>query len=226
MKRAFQHDMLEGIILLYHQMLYNLYSVRSRRIRAIVRKRIIQGEGGEMFSPTIRKIFRDYHHVEVGAYSYGCFFHQNIPPGTKIGNYCSFARNVCILNGNHPMNFKSLHPFFYNPSFGFVKELKIKRTEITIENDVWIGQNVIVLPSVSRISNGAAIGAGSIVTKNVPAFAVVAGNPAKIIRFRFPETIISEILASKWWELDIYELKKDEDLFKGFVRPLEFNEFS
>lgn len=152
-------------------------------------------------------------------YSYGgCFSLDHVPAGTTFGRYCSVASNVSILNGNHPLNFKSLHPFFYNPAMGCVDKLLIKRTKLTVENDVWIGRNVTILPSVSKIENGAVIGAGSVVTKNVPAFAVFAGNPAKIIRYRFSEDKIREITASAWWDKDIDDLKVD---FANFIVPYE-----
>jgi acetyltransferase-like isoleucine patch superfamily enzyme len=125
---------------------------------------------------------------------------------------------VSILNGNHPLNAKSLHPFFYNPVLGYVDKLLINRTKLMIGNDVWIGKNVTILPSVSKIENGAAIGAGSVVTKNVPAFAIVAGNPAKIIRYRFDEDIIKEITDSAWWNRDVEDLKAD---FESYMVPHE-----
>jgi virginiamycin A acetyltransferase len=77
------------------------------------------------------------------------------------------------------------------------------------------------LPSVISIGHGAVIGAGSIVTKDVPPFAVVGGNPAKLIKFRFDSGIIEEIIASRWWERDIEDLKKDELEFTEFLRHLE-----
>jgi len=152
-------------------------------------------------------------------YSYaGCFSLDDVPPGTTFGHYCSVARNVSILSGNHPLKFKSLHPFFFNPAMGHVDKLLIKRTELTVENDVWIGKNVTILPSVSRIENGAAIGAGSVVTKNVPAFAVVVGNPARIIKYRFGDDKIKKITDSAWWDKDINDVRVD---FASFIVPYE-----
>jgi virginiamycin A acetyltransferase len=119
------------------------------------------------------------------------------------------------------MKFRSLHPFFYNPALGVVDRLLINRSRLVIENDVWIGQNAIILPSVSRIENGAVIGAGSVVSVNVPAFAIVAGNPAKLIRYRFSPQIIREIVESSWWEKDIDELRKDDSGFAAFLKPLD-----
>ena len=200
--------------------LFRLYGISRRSIRNLILNVVYKLEGGDFYSTTLRKIFMAYHGIEVGMYSYGgCFSSQNIQPGTKIGRYCSFASNVYIYHGNHPTAFKSLHPFFYNPELGYVNELKIKRSTITIGNDVWIGQNSIILPSVSEIGYGAVIGAGSIVTKNVPPFAVVAGNPVKIIRYRFSEEIINKIVQSAWWDKSIEEIKQNKSEFEMFTKP-------
>jgi acetyltransferase-like isoleucine patch superfamily enzyme len=206
----------------FNKILYRLYALNNRRLRDIIQSIISNNEGGAVRSKTLRKIFRDYHDIAIGMYSYGgCFDIHNIPAGTVIGRYCSFARNVYILSGNHPLTNKSMHPFFYSPYFGYVDELLITRTKLVIENDIWIGQNAIILPSVSRIENGAVIAAGAVVTKNVPPFAVVAGNPAKIIRYRFSKQIIDQITLSAWWEKDIKEIKENLFKFESFLKPLD-----
>lgn len=208
--------------MLANLLLYKLYALNNRRLRDIIQSRVAQIEGGEMYSQTLRKIFHKYHNIDVGMYSYGgCFSLENIPSGTAIGRYCSFARNVYILQGNHPLSNKSMHPFFYNPYFGYVDELLITRTKLIIENDVWIGQNAIILKSVNKIENGAVIGAGSIVTKDVPSFAVVAGNPAKIIKYRFSKQIIDKLIQTAWWNKDISEIKENRIEFERFLGPLE-----
>ena len=154
-------------------------------------KNIAAIEGGQQYSATIRAIFQEYHDIEIGMYSYGgCFAPGNVPEKTVIGRYCSFAPEFTILNGNHPTKFKSLHPFFYNPVFGYVNELLITRSNLVVENDVWVGHGALILPSVTRIENGAIIGAGCVVTESVPPFAVVVGNPGRIIKYRFDEKTI------------------------------------
>jgi acetyltransferase-like isoleucine patch superfamily enzyme len=113
----------------------------------------------------------------------------------------------------------STHAFFFNPELGYAKpEHDIKRTHLTIGNDVCLYHNAVILPTVSRIGDGAVIGAGAIVTKDVPDFAVVAGNPAKVIRYRFSKEIQLKIKASRWWDKSIEELQKD---FEQFTRPVE-----
>lgn len=78
---------------------------------------------------------------------------------------------------------------------------------MNIGNDVWIGRNVIVLPGVS-IGNGAVVGAGSVVTKNVEKYSIVAGNPARPIRYRFTSEQIEKLEKIKWWDWDIAKIKK------------------
>jgi virginiamycin A acetyltransferase len=123
---------------------------------------------------------------------------------------------VCIFNRNHPSDFMSTHPYFFNTSLGYVHEEIVPAREITIGNDVWIGRNVLILPSVTKIGDGAIIGAGAVVTKDVPDYAVVVGNPAKVIKYRFTEEDQRRIKASGWWNRDIDELQKD---IEEFIRP-------
>ena len=199
--------------------LYKLYAFKKRKLRNIILCLIERLEKGQMLSKTLRRIFLDYHGIEIGMYSYGgCFDPTRIRPKTKIGRYCSFAEGVCRFNGNHTMELRSMHPFFYSPDYGYVQEELVKRSELVIGNDVWVGQNAILLPSVNLIGDGAVIGAGSVVTKDVPDFAVVVGNPAKVIKYRFSKETQLKIKASKWWDKDIEELRKD---FDKFAIPLE-----
>lgn len=156
-------------------------------------------------STLLREIYRKFYDIDIGMYSYGCFNSAFIPKGTKIGRYCSFGPDVKIFNANHPIHFASSHPYLYNVSFGLVKEEKLKRSKLVIEDDVWLGANIVILPQVTKIGTGAVIGAGSIVTKNIPEYAVVAGNPAKIIKYRFNQEKIDILKKSKIYALD----KKD-----------------
>lgn len=205
-----------------NKILYRLYALNSRQLRDIIQSIVSNNEGGAICSKTLRMIFRNYHNIDIGIYSYGgCFDLYNIPSGTVIGRYCSFARNIYILSGNHPMANKSTHPFFYSPHFGYVDKLFITRTKLVIENDVWIGQNALILPAVNKIENGAVIAAGAVVTENVPPFAVVAGNPAKIIRYRFPQQVIDQITQTAWWEKDINEIKENRSEFESFLKPIK-----
>lgn len=88
--------------------------------------------------------------------------------------------------------------------------------KLTIGNDVWIGQYAVILPSCDYIGDGAVIGAGSIVTKNVPDYAIVAGNPAKVIKYRFSDEQIEQLKEIKWWDWDVDFLKQNAAALSEF----------
>jgi acetyltransferase-like isoleucine patch superfamily enzyme len=167
----------------------------------------------EFKSVRLRKYFLEEYDINIGMYSYGCFDQNRIAKGTVIGRYCSFAQTAVIFNGNHGLKFLTTHPFTYNSDLGMVEKETIQRSHCIVSDDIWIGHNAIILPSVTSIGRGAVIGAGSIVTKNVPAYAVVAGNPAKLIKYRFSPEIIEKIENTEWW-------KKDEDELKNLILSL------
>jgi virginiamycin A acetyltransferase len=147
-----------------------------------------------------------HYGVSIGAYSYGeCFVPAAFPAGVWIGRYVSVGPEVRAYLRNHPSDRLSMHPFFYNHTLGFVNRDTISTGQLIIEHDAWIGARVIITPGCSRIGLGAVVGAGAVVTKDVPDFAVVAGNPAKQIRSRFPNELCELIRASRWWEKSIGE---------------------
>ncbi|MCF8262632.1 MAG: CatB-related O-acetyltransferase [Melioribacteraceae bacterium] len=169
-----------------------------------------------MWSTSIRRIYKKYHLINIGYGTYGGIFNRrNVPRNTTIGNYCSVAPNIRIFNANHPKEQFTLHPLFYNPKAGFVKDDRLTRSKLIIGNDVWIGEWVIILPSCTHIGDGSIIGAGSVVTKNVPEYSIVVGNPAKVISRRFDPKAMAFLKLSKWWELDKDELSKNEMKFNS-----------
>ena len=85
--------------------------------------------------------------------------------------------------------------------------------EVTIGNGVWIGDSVIILPNV-QVGDGAVIAAGSVVTKDVPPYAIFGGNPAKLIKFRFSEKVIERIIKLDIWNMNISEMQRNIDLFE------------
>jgi len=203
--------------------LFNAYKCERGVIRRFVLNVVPRMEGGEYFSKTLRKIFAEYHKINVGMYSGGgCFNPTQIDKYTTIGRYCSVARIVRTMNRNHPMHLKSTNALFFNPCFGYVSDDLLEYTPLSIANDVWIGHNAIVMPHVKMIGDGAVIGAGAVIHKDVPAYAVVVGNPGRVVRYRFSKEVIEELLASRWWEKSIEELIVN---IKDFKRPYGKEQF-
>lgn len=142
-----------------------------------------------------------------------------------IGRYCSIAAEVrFIMNGgNHPTSWLTTYPF---PIFGHgwesaMPEAWPARGDTVVANDVWIGYGAIVMPGV-RIGDGAIIATASVVTKDVPPYAIVGGNPASLLRYRFEERIIGRLLAVRWWEWDAATVAKNvRALCSGDVDALE-----
>lgn len=194
---------------------YKLYAINNSRIRTILIKIIARLDGGMMWSTIVRNIYNEYYGIDIGIGTYGgCFDTLKIPRGTKFGKYCSIAPTIYIFNANHPKEFITTHPIAYNPVLGVVKKERVKRRKLTVGNDVWIGQNAIITNNVSYIGDGAIIGAGSVVTKNIEPYEIVAGVPAKKINKRFDDITISKIRESKWWDLDPNYIKKNIHLFE------------
>ena len=102
------------------ELLYNLYAIERGRVRNFVLNLVKKLENGEYYSETLRKIFKNYHKVEIGMYTHGgCFVPGSIDPYTTIGRYTSIAHGVQVFNRNHPVNFKGMHAFFFNPKLGY-----------------------------------------------------------------------------------------------------------
>jgi acetyltransferase-like isoleucine patch superfamily enzyme len=133
----------------------------------------------------------------------------------SIGSYCAIGARTSINPFNHPTDWLSIHEFQYHPkAYDWVEEYRnFSRLErsadmfrtATVGSDVWTGHHVNIMAGVT-IGDGAVIAAGSIVTKDVPPYAVVAGVPAVIKRFRFPDATIERLLRLKWWELELSDL--------------------
>jgi virginiamycin A acetyltransferase len=161
--------------------------------------------------------------VRICAHTYvndGSIIHSE----TYIGRYCSIGNRVSIGTGHHDMNLLSTSSWFESdapPSYRSVGGDGIVRVRIL--NDVWVGDGAIIMGGV-LVGNGAVIGAGSVVTKDVPDYAVVVGVPAKVIRYRFPLEISQRLLALRWWEFDDRVLKqhrlKDIEASLQFLKQL------
>jgi phosphonate metabolism protein (transferase hexapeptide repeat family) len=133
---------------------------------------------------------------------------------TTIGKFCSIAAMTRINPGNHPMHRAAQAHFTYRASAYFPQEsddaefFEWRRSHrVDIGHDVWIGHGAIVLPGRS-VGTGAVVAAGAIVTKDVPAYTIIAGNPARTIKRRFPETVANRLTELAWWDWDHEALRK------------------
>jgi virginiamycin A acetyltransferase len=187
------------------RLLVRLYAVN--RLRGVVLWLLRRVEASELTSPTLREIFSRYWGVDVGMYTHGgCFTPWAVDRRTTIGRYCSIAHGARVLNVNHPLDFKGTSGLFFNPELGLCDQWLVEYNPLEIGNDVWIGANAVILPEVNRIGDGAVIGAGAVVGRDVPPYAVVLGNPGRVVKYRFPEDVITNLLEEKWWEKDIEDL--------------------
>lgn len=116
-----------------------------------------------------------------------------------IGKYCSIGQRCSIGGWEHDYKKFSTNPRIYREIFGESYSDQVQ--QVVIGNDVWIGDNAIILKG--NIGDGVIIGAGAVVTKDVPPYAIVVGNPAHIIKYRFDEETIKKLLDSKWWDKEI-----------------------
>ena len=142
--------------------------------------------------------------VALGDYSY--IVNDGNVIYTEIGRFCSIAAMVRINPGNHPMRRASQAHFTYRASAYFPGESDEadffawrRAHKVTIGHDVWIGHGAIILAG-RAVGTGAVVAAGAIVTKDVPPYAIVAGNPARIVRQRFPAPIAERLQALGWWD--------------------------
>jgi acetyltransferase-like isoleucine patch superfamily enzyme len=143
----------------------------------------------------------------------------------EVGKFCSIGSGVHIGLGMHPVRgFVSTSPVFYSPenpgcplSVQKFKVFSDGAPRTVIGNDVWIGTNAII-PGGINIGTGAVVAAGAVVVKDVPPYAVVGGNPAQIIRYRFSEDRIKFLLESQWWNWPLKELFRCVDDFSDIEK--------
>lgn len=153
----------------------------------------------------------NYHNYNIGKWTYGSPKVLAWDNNTQltIGKYCSIASGVTfILGGEHRSDWISTYPFsgFFDEGKA-IKGHPASKGNIVVGNDVWIGENATVLSGVN-IGSGAIIGACAVVTKDVDAYSIVAGNPARVIRARFDDETISTLLNTCWWDLPHEQILK------------------
>jgi acetyltransferase-like isoleucine patch superfamily enzyme len=183
---------------------------RSNRFHWLFRILVARWDGDEMHSLVLRKLLKKHHGVDVGVYTYGPPLRRGrVPRGTQIGRWCSIGRDLFIRRRNHPIERVTQHPYFYNAGLGVVETDTIPQdieNPLVIGHDVWIGDRVTILSTCATIGNGAVLAAGTVVTRDVPAYTIVGGIPAKMLRERFPPEIQQQLEASRWWEFELAEL--------------------
>ncbi len=139
---------------------------------------------------------------EVGAYSY--ISPNTVIENAQIGRFCSISDHCRIGMGTHNTNQISTSPIFTQKVNGTKARWVDKNVNdspfrtVRVGNDVWIGSRAMILGGVT-VGDGAVVGAGAVVTKDVPAYAIVAGVPAKVIKYRFPDRLIELLMDFKWW---------------------------
>jgi len=145
---------------------------------------------------------------------------------STIGKFCNIASLVRINPGQHPMHKATQHHMLYRKSmFGFGEDDEEffdwrKKKQVQIGHDTWIGHGAVIMGGVN-VANGSVIGAGAIVTKDIPAYAVAVGNPARIIKYRFDEKTIRDLEEIKWWDWEYQKIKKSLEDFNNINRFIE-----
>lgn len=177
---------------------------------------------GSVYSDTVYlKNVIDHPRIEVGVFSY--FTHSGTPGETAqilapylgheccerlvIGKFVQIARGSYFItsSANHPMTGFTTYPFriFKPETFGY-KDLPVRDT--VVGHDVWIGHDAAIMPGV-RIGAGAIVAAASVVARDVPPYAVVGGNPAAVIRMRYPAEVINDLLEIAWWDWSVEKIE-------------------
>lgn len=208
---------------------YQIVSIISRIVGYLFQD--VKSHGGVIFDPRnkfegkniLLKNTRVYK-SKVGKYTY--ISSNSLISRTSIGRYTSIGNWVQTGIGRHPTNFVSTHPLFHSSllsnSLGFDSYDVGEKYEthkildsgyyVDIGSDVWIGDRVLIMDGIT-IGDGAIIGAGSIVTKNVSSYEIVAGVPAKHLRYRFLPDEINFLLSFKWWDKDEDWIRNNSSLF-------------
>jgi len=170
----------------------------------------------------------------IGAFTYASnlFLHY-----AAVGRYCSIGQDVCIGLGNHRTDLFSTHPlavkggsqFARHEQFGAMRNSLNAPAEAgrglpstIVGNDVWIGRGALINDNVT-IGDGVIIGAGAVVTRDVPSYAVVAGVPARIVRYRFGEALIERFQRLRWWDYDLSSLKALPVEPEEFLTAMEYS---
>lgn len=209
---------------LYDRVIYRLARILEQRLGATA---LAQRVGDGVFERTHRMRQPLLPHVSIGRHTYGVesdtVVHPTPAAPCRIGSFCCVAEGVRIFcQADHRLDLPSMYPF---------RSLLTRRYQrcdpsnhnhdaftkggVEIGHDVWLGFRAVVL-SGSTVGTGAVIGAGSVVAGHIPPYAVVVGNPGRIIRKRFPDPLVERLLASRWWDLPDDGIRSlDRELYSG-----------
>jgi chloramphenicol O-acetyltransferase type B len=193
-----------------------------RRVIRGVRRRIGIPEPAQMLAER-------FPQFDIGRGSYGDLSVQAFGEGAslRVGAYCSVAAGVQVfLGGEHRTDWVTTYPFnVIDRRFADITGHPRTRGDVVIGNDVWLGREAMIMSGVT-IGDGAVVGARAVVARDVPPYGIVAGNPAKLIRTRFSETIVMRLLEIRWWEWPedrvsraIRDLQSDD--IEAFIRKVD-----
>ncbi|CAM3320480.1 CatB-related O-acetyltransferase [Asticcacaulis taihuensis] len=172
----------------------------------------------------------DHPRITVGAYSYA----SNFTPQTNwaqilapylfpiskeklvIGKFCQFAHGTTFItsSANHPMGGFSIYPFRVFKPETMIDYINLPSRDTVVGHDVWIGHNATIMPGVT-IASGAIIASGAVVTKDVAPYTIVGGNPAQVIRQRFSDEVIADLMAIAWWDWPIDRIEANLAVIEG-----------
>jgi acetyltransferase-like isoleucine patch superfamily enzyme len=164
-------------------------------------------------SPTLTRDVLAPLGYQAGDFTYGgpAVWRWGEPATLIIGKYCSLSIEIVIqLGGNHRPDFVTTYPFSAIadwPEAADIEGHPASKGDVRIGNDVWIGMGALILSGVT-IGDGAVIAARAVVSRDVPPYAIAAGNPARIVRMRFPDDVIRKLLRLRWWDWDIDRVRR------------------
>jgi virginiamycin A acetyltransferase len=186
---------------------------------------------GEVIYGTVYlKNFIDHPRITVGDYSYASRFDTPedwaaaLAPylfavsneKLVIGRFCQFAHGTTFItsSANHPMGGFSTYPFKVFKPATMMAYINLPFKDTVVGNDVWTGHNATIMPGIA-IGDGAIVATGAVVTKDVPAFSIVAGNPARMVKMRFSDEAIADLLRIRWWDWPIDKIEANLSAIEG-----------
>ena len=190
----------------------------TQNVRTFEDGRMVIGPQSSVTNADVVGHFYLHAHSHINNVRIGDYFNMGLfsyIANAEVGNYCALGNRLSISAFGHPTNWLSTHEFQYRDTTATYGEslfnnqenlLKDTTRSTKIGHDVWMGDNAVILRGVT-IGDGAVVGAASVVTKDVEPYAIVAGNPARLIKFRFNSDVIATLKQIKWWDLPMQALR-------------------